>query len=216
MLSHETESGPITNETIGAIFVVRFSRPSQKNTLSTETLNALGATLKQLKISQSVLAVIFTGTGDVFASGADINELADLDPSHADQFSRTGQQLTAEIANLPQVTIAAVNGYCMGGGLDFALACDIRVASKSAVFAHPGAKLGVITGWGGTQRLPRLIGRSKAIELFSTAHKLSSEQALKAGLITHIADPVLDAAFAAANRSISTSSEILRSRLDSL
>jgi len=205
MLSPETESVPIAEEIVGSISIVRFSRPSQRNTLSTETLNALDATLDQLKTSQSVRAVIFTGTADAFASGADISELTRLDPSQAHEFSRRGQQLTGAIANLPQMTIAAINGFCMGGGLDFALACDIRIASRSAVFAHPGSKLGIITGWGGTQRLPRLIGKSKAIELFSTARRFSSNEALKAGLITEIADPVLEAAIAIANKSTSTS-----------
>jgi enoyl-CoA hydratase len=205
MLSPETESAPIAEETVGSISIVRFSRPSQRNTLSTETLTALDATLDGLKTSRSVRAVIFTGTADAFASGADISELTRLDPSQALEFSRRGQQLTGAIANLPQMTIAAINGFCMGGGLDFALACDIRIASRSAVFAHPGSKLGIITGWGGTQRLPRLIGKSKAIELFSTARRFSSDEALKAGLITEIADPVLEAAIAIANKSISTS-----------
>ena len=205
MLSPETESAPIFEEIIGSIIVVRFSRPSQKNTLSIETINALVATLSRLKNSSSLKAVIFTGTADAFASGADIQELAGLDSSQAHKFSRRGQQLTNEIANLDQVTIAAINGFCMGGGLDFALACDIRVASKSAVFAHPGSKLGIITGWGGTQRLPRLIGKSRALELFSTARRFSSEEALKAGLITKIADPVFEAAIEIANKSISTS-----------
>ena len=205
MLSPETESVPIAEEIVGSISIVRFSRPSQRNTLSTETLNALDATLDQLKTSQSVRAVIFTGTADAFASGADISELTRLDPSQAHEFSRRGQQLTGAIANLPQMTIAAINGFCMGGGLDFALACDIRIASRSAVFAHPGSKLGIITGWGGTQRLPRLVGKSKAIELFSSARRFSSDEALKAGLITEIADPVLEAAIAIANKSTSTS-----------
>jgi enoyl-CoA hydratase len=205
MLSPETESTLIAEEIVGSISIVRFSRPSQRNTLSTETLNALDATLDRLKTDQSVRAVVFTGTADAFASGADISELARLDPSQAHEFSRRGQQLTGAIANLPQMTIAAINGFCMGGGLDFALACDIRIASRSAVFAHPGSKLGIITGWGGTQRLPRLVGKSKAIELFSSARRFSSDEALKAGLITEIADPVLAAAIAIANRSISTS-----------
>ena len=205
MLSPETESAPVAEEIIGSISIVRFSRPSQRNTLSTETLNALAATVNRLKTSGSVHAVIFTGTADAFASGADISELARLNPSQAHEFSRRGQKLTGTLANLTQMTIAAINGFCMGGGLDFALACDIRIASRSAVFAHPGSKLGIITGWGGTQRLPRLIGKSKAIELFSTARRFSSDEALGAGLITEIADPVLEAAIAIATKSISTS-----------
>ena len=205
MLSPETESAPISEEIIGSIIVVRFSRPSQRNTFSTEMLNGLSATLDRVKTSPSLRAVIFTGTADAFASGANIKELVRLDASQAAEFSRRGQQLMDEIAKLDQMTIAAINGFCMGGALDFALACDIRIASKSAVFAHPGSKLGIITGWGGTQRLPRLVGKAKAIELFSTARRFSSDEALQAGLITRIADPVLTAAIVIAENYISTS-----------
>jgi enoyl-CoA hydratase/carnithine racemase len=110
------------------------------------------------------------------------------------RFSKFGQDLFQTIADARQLTIAAINGYCMGGGLDLALACDIRVASTSAVFSHPGARLGIITGWGGTQRLPRTIGRARALEFFVTARRLGSEEALSVGLITKIADPVLSCA----------------------
>jgi enoyl-CoA hydratase len=205
MLSPETDSAPICEEIIGSTIVVRFSRPSQRNTLSTETLNALAATLARLKLRSSLRVVIFTGTDDAFASGANIKEIARLDSSQAHEFSRRGQQLTNAIANLDQITIAAINGFCIGGGLDIALACDIRIASKSAVFAHPGATLGIITGWGGTQRLPRLIGKSKAIELFTTARRFSSEEALNAGLISDIADPVIEAAIKLADKAFTTS-----------
>ena len=109
-----------------------------------------------------------------------------------------GQELFQQIANARQVTIAAINGYCMGGALDLALACDIRLASANAVFAHPGARLGIITGWGGTQRLPRLIGKARALEFFATARRLSSQEALEIGLITQIHDPVLESARAMA------------------
>jgi enoyl-CoA hydratase len=92
------------------------------------------------------------------------------------------------------VTIAAINGYCMGGGLDFALACDVRVASKKAVFAHPGARLGIITGWGGTQRLPRVIGKARALEFFIMAQRLTSKTAQEIGLVSRVGDPVIDCA----------------------
>ena len=100
------------------------------------------------------------------------------------------------IADAPQLTIAAVNGYCMGGALDLALACRLRFASAGAVFAHPGARLGIITGWGGTQRLPRLVGDARALELFATARRLTSREAYEAGLVDQVCDPVLDYALA--------------------
>lgn len=148
--------------------------------------------------SASVEAIIFTGTDHVFASGADIRELTTLDSTSAMEFSKTGQQLFQTIASARQITVAAINGYCMGGALDLALACDIRLASANAVFAHPGARLGIITGWGGTQRLPRLIGKARALEFFATARRLSSQEALQIGLITQIHDPVLENARAMA------------------
>jgi enoyl-CoA hydratase len=205
MLNPGNEQLPIVEELVGSIGVLRFCLPAQKNALSTPTLNSLTESLTRFKDNSSLRVVIFTGTDDVFLSGADIRELSTLDVARAKTFSESGQGLTQTVADLPAVTIAAINGYCLGGGLDFALACDIRIASKSAVFAHPGSRLGIITGWGGTQRLPRLIGRTKAIELFSTAGRFSSDEALRFGLVTQIADPVLPAAMVLANELVSTS-----------
>lgn len=142
----------------------------------------------------NVEAIIFTGADDVFASGADIRELTTLDSTSALKFSKTGQELFQTIASARQITIAAINGYCIGGAIDLCLACDIRLASANAVFAHPGARLGIITGWGGTQRLPRLIGRARALEFFATARRLSSREALEIGLVSGICDPVLECA----------------------
>jgi enoyl-CoA hydratase len=166
------------------------------------TLQELGKVLSLLLPQDEIAAIVFTGTNDVFASGADIRELAQLDPSSALEFSRLGQDLFQSIAEARQVTIAAINGYCMGGALDLTLACDLRVASKTAVFSHPGGKLGIITGWGGTQRLPRIIGRGRALELFTTADRYSSEAALGMGLISRIADPVLECALEEARAAI--------------
>ena len=161
------DSPPIVTKLDCAIAVIRFNRPAQRNPLSISTLHDLESSLLALIPRDDVKVLIFTGTADVFASGADIRELAQLNSISALQFSQLGQRVFQRIADAPQVTIAAINGYCMGGALDLALACDIRVASRSAVFSHPGARLGIITGWGGTQRLPRIIGRARAIELFA-------------------------------------------------
>jgi len=197
----------ITEFYSGAIATLQFCRPVERNPLSEATLDSLAHSLAKIEKNSSLRVLILTGTDDVFLSGADIRELASLTPTEAAAFSRRGQELTQRISNLEAVTIAAVNGYCMGGGLDFALACDIRIASTNAVFAHPGARLGIITGWGGTQRLPRLIGRTKALELFTTARRLTSAEALEVGLVTQIADPVLEAAIDLGNRLLATSSK---------
>jgi enoyl-CoA hydratase len=105
------------------------------------------------------------------------------------------------IADARQLTIAAINGYCMGGAMDLALACDVRVASIDAIFAHPGAWLGIITGWGGTQRLPRLIQKGRALELFVTGRRITSAEALEVGLVSSVSDSPLDNAIARARES---------------
>lgn len=185
---------PIVEKISDSIAVVRFNRPAERNALSTPTLDKLDILVSNLISDHKLNSIIFTGTGNVFSSGADIRELATLDVNRARHFSSKGQRLFQRIAEAPQLTIAAINGYCMGGGLDLALACDIRVAASSAVFAHPGARLGIITGWGGTQRLPRVIGKARALEFFITAQRMTSKEAQEIGLISRIGDPVIDCA----------------------
>lgn len=179
----------------GAHAIVRLNRPGERNSLSLNTLEELDRTVSALVERKDITSLIFTGTDDVFASGANIRELAALSPESARAFAHLGQRLFQKIADAPQLTIAAINGYCMGGGLDLALACDLRCASSGAIFAHPGARRGIITGWGGTQRLPRLIGTARALEMFATARRLKSDEAYEFGLIHRIGDPVLDCAF---------------------
>ena len=181
-------------EAAPSILVVRLIRPTERNPLSISTLNDLSNSLPLWLARDDIAVVVFTGTEDVFASGANIRELTTLDRNAAKQFSELGQQLLNSIARARQKTIAAINGYCIGGGLDLALACDVRVASANARFAHPGARLGIITGWGGTQRLPRLIGKPRALEFFATAGTIDAPAALQIGLIDRIADPVLETA----------------------
>ena len=168
--------------------VVRFSRPEIRNPLSVAVLLELDAVLANVRDYERL---IFTGTNDVFASGADLREIAAVAPSEARGFALRGQELMSKITSLPQETVAAINGYCFGGALDLALACVRRVASPKATFAHPGASLGIITGWGGTQRLPRLVGTANALEMLFTAAPLNAERALEIGLIDQIAaDPL--------------------------
>jgi enoyl-CoA hydratase len=190
------DSPAIVTTRDGPIAIIRFNKPAQRNPLSIATLHDLERVLSELAVQDNTKALIFIGSDDVFASGANIRELAQLDPVSALKFSEPGQRVMQTIADATPLTIAAINGYCMGGALDLALACDIRVASSSAVFAHPGAKLGIITGWGGTQRLPRIIGRTRALEMFATARRITSKQALLAGLVTRVEDPVLACAIA--------------------
>ncbi len=129
-----------------------------------------------------------------FSTGADLHEIVRLDDPEAMEFSRTGQALMNAVDGFPAPVCAAVSSYCMGGGLDLALACDLRIAAPHALFGHRGAALGLITGWGGTQRLPRLIGKARALQMFTAAEKVSAAGALRIGLVHAIAvDPVREA-----------------------
>jgi enoyl-CoA hydratase len=193
-MTGEVTGRAVSLERRDAVAIVRLNRPQERNSLSRSTLAELDAVVSALELQADLSAIIFTGTGDVFASGANIKELSSLTPDGARAFAHLGQHLFQKIAGARPLTIAAVNGYCMGGGLDFALACKLRCASTDAIFAHPGARLGIITGWGGTQRLPRLIGLARALEMFTTARRVTSAEAYEFGLVTRIGDPVLDCA----------------------
>jgi enoyl-CoA hydratase len=182
--------------------VVRFTRPEIRNPLSVSVLAAIDRMINELSVETA--AIIFTGTGDVFASGADLREIADVAAEDAREFAERGQRLMNRVASLQQSTIAAINGYCFGGALDLALACNRRIASPSASFAHPGTGLGIITGWGGTQRLPRLIGQADAMEMFFTAGPIGAEHALGIGLIDEIADDALATSLAYSERETSS------------
>ncbi len=129
-----------------------------------------------------------------FSAGADLNEVTKLTGPEAYEFSAMGQTLMRDVAGYPAPVIAAIDGHCMGGGLDLALACHRRIAAPTAVFGHRGAVLGLITGWGGTQRLPRLVGKGRALELLVAAEKLTAQRALDIGMIDAIAqDPLAEA-----------------------
>ena len=192
---------PLLTTILDSTAIITFNRPESRNSLSTPILLELDNLLTTLLNQSALKTLIFTGVENTFLSGADISELARLDSVGARQFSVLGQKLFQRLGDARVLTIAAINGYCMGGGLDFALACDIRVASSTAVFAHPGARLGIITGWGGTQRLSRLIGKPRAIEFFVTARRLSSYEAKDIGLVTGVFDHVIDEAIALATKS---------------
>lgn len=138
--------------------------------------------------------LIITGDTRFFSAGADLQEIAALGGPEALRFALLGQELMDSIARFPAPTVAAIHGYCMGGGLDLALACSRRIAGPHAVFGHRGAALGLITGWGGTQRLPRIVGKARALEMFIAAEKLNAATALAFGLVEAVVDDPLAAA----------------------
>lgn len=179
---------------IDTAMVVTFTRLEIRNPLSVAVVEELYSLFDEAGADISIDRIILTGTETVFASGADLREIAGLTRDDAPDFARRGQALMEKIASSRYKTIAAINGFCFGGALDLVLACSTRIACPSSQFAHPGANLGIITGWGGTQRLPRLVGRGIALEMFFTAAPISAENALKIGLIDEIADEPLTAA----------------------
>lgn len=177
--------------------ILRLTSADQTNKLSMACVRALLECAQSLRAeaeSNRIRRLIITGSDRFFSAGADLNEIAQLTGPQAFEFSRAGQSLMQNIDTFPVPVIAAVSGYCMGGGLDLALACDYRVAAPNAIFGHRGASLGLITGWGGTQRLPRLIGKSRALQMFLLAEKVHAQEALRIGLADVVEfDPVRQA-----------------------
>lgn len=167
---------------------IRLNRAAQLNSLSRATLHELSALLSRLHRDSRLRAIIVTGSENVFSVGADLNEVAQLDAATAEEFSRLGQQIFSQLRNSSLLTIAAIDGHCIGGGLDLALSCARRVATPRATFQHPGARRGIITGWSGTALLPRLVGRGPALRLLLTAERVSATQALAVGLIDEVCE----------------------------
>ena len=157
------------------------------NRLTAQKVLALTQTLRTMAAQLPVRPLVITGV-PAFSAGADLQEISELNGPSALAFAKMGQALMLEIADYPAAVCAAIHGYCMGGGLDLALACRHRIASPHAVFGHRGAALGLIMGWGGTQRLPRLVGKGRALQMFVAAEKLHAPEALRIGLIDAVAD----------------------------
>jgi enoyl-CoA hydratase/carnithine racemase len=172
--------------------ILRLRSPDQTNRLTRACVFALTEAIHDL--ARTPQPLILTGNEKFFSAGADLNEIAALTAASAFEFSRMGQALMSTVAGFPAPVCAAIYGYCMGGRLDLALACQRRIAAPNAIFGHRGASVGLITGWGGTQLLPRLIGKGRALQMFLTAEKLHATEALQIGLIDAIAtDPVAEA-----------------------
>lgn len=170
--------------------VLRLVSDDGMNRLTRARVLALTAAVEELA-AQPPARLVIAGNARFFSAGADLNEIAALTGAEAFRFAQMGQRLMTAIASFPAPTIAVVQGYCMGGGLDLALACDRRIASAHAMFGHRGAALGLITGWAGTQRLPRIVGKARALQMFLAAEKLHAPQALQAGLVDAIVEDPL-------------------------
>jgi enoyl-CoA hydratase len=174
-------------ETKDGVAVVTVNRPDKLNALSDRTMEELGRAFDALAGDEAVRGVILTGAGEkAFVAGADIGELATQTPVEGRERSIRGQRVLDRIAGLGKPVIAAVNGFALGGGCELALACHVRVASEGARMGTPEVKLGIMCGYGGTQRLPRLVGKGRALEMLLTGEMVDAQEALRIGLVNRV------------------------------
>ncbi len=170
---------------------ITINRPDKLNALNRRTIGELDRAVEEAAGDDSVRAVVLTGAGDkAFVAGADIAELNTLGPEEAKEFALRGQAVFTRLERLAKPVVAAVNGYALGGGCELAMACHLRVASSNAVFGQPEVKLGLIPGYAGTQRLPRLVGKGRALELLMTGRNVPAEEAERIGLVNRVVEPV--------------------------
>jgi enoyl-CoA hydratase len=206
-------------ETQDRLAVVTIDRPSALNALNMQVLGELLAVLDRIESDPRVGAVILTGGGNrSFVAGADIAEMRGMDPAAARDFSGRGQHVCGRLEALSKPVIAAVNGFCLGGGCELALACHLRVAARSARFGQPEVKLGLIPGFGGTVRLARLVGRGAALELLLTGEMISAEEAWRIGLVNRLVEDqeLLPACRALAAEILERSPAAVRSALEAV
>ena len=174
----------------GHIATITINKPQVLNALSTEVLTDLNHALDEVEKAENIYAVIITGAGEKsFVAGADISEMKDKNKAQAAEYGAFGNKVFLRIENFPCPVIAAVNGFALGGGCELAMACDIRIASETARFAQPETGLGITPGFGGTQRLARLVGAGRAKELIYTCRTIKAEEALAIGLVNKVTKP---------------------------
>ncbi|MBK5283940.1 MAG: enoyl-CoA hydratase/isomerase family protein, partial [Bacteroidia bacterium] len=175
----------------GGIQIITINRPEKLNALNRATLSELNAAMDNAIAATEIFGIIISGSGEkAFVAGADISEFSGLSVEDGKKFSAYGQNVFKKIEISSKPVIAAVNGFALGGGCELAMACHLRIASDNAKFGQPEVKLGLIPGYGGTQRLIQLIGKTKAFELLMTADIINAEQALQFGLVNYITTPI--------------------------
>jgi len=171
----------------GGVALVTINRPAKLNALSAAVIAELRDAFEQIARERTIRAAILTGAGEkAFVAGADIAELAALSPVEARAYAQRGQQTFRLLETIPKPSVAAVNGYALGGGLELAMACTVRFASENARLGQPEVKLGIIPGYGGTQRLPRLVGRGRALELLLSGEPVTAAEAHRIGLVNAV------------------------------
>lgn len=173
------------------IFTITVNRPDKLNALNNKTLQEIRTAIQKAYDEDDIRGVIITGQGEkAFVAGADIKEISELTDLNARKFAESGQEIFMLIENCPKPVIAAVNGFALGGGCELAMACHIRIASDNAKFGLPEVNLGIIPGFGGTQRLTQHVGKGKAFEMMMTGDMISAAEAAKLGLVNHVVSPV--------------------------
>jgi enoyl-CoA hydratase len=201
------------------IAIVTINRPDKLNALNDRTMEELEAAFDGLRADPSVRGVLLTGSGEkAFVAGADITELATQSPLDGKERSIRGQRVLDKIENLGKPVVAAVNGFALGGGCELALACHVRVASENAKLGTPEVKLGIMCGYAGTQRLPRLVGKGRALEILLTAEMVDAQEALRIGLVNRVfpKDKLLAEAEALLRRMIANGPVSLRLTLEAV
>lgn len=187
----------------GNLAFITVSRPKALNALNLETLTELNEVINILKQDQDIYCVLINGTGEkAFVAGADISQMKDMNESEARIFGETGNKIFKDLENLPMPTIAAINGYALGGGCELAMCCDIRIAATNAAFGQPEVSLGIIPGFGGTQRLSKIVGIAKAKEMIYTGAIIKAQEALEIGLVNKLVpvESLMEEAIAMANK----------------
>jgi len=172
--------------TIDSVALLAFSPGDGYPRLTRAVLGELGDLLTTTQRAGLFRGVVIAANEESFATGAELEEIAPLAGIAAQEFARLGQKLYDQIERFPLPVVAAIRGYCLGGGLDLVLACHARVATYDASFGHPGVALGLLTGWGGTQRLPRLVGKAQALQILLTGERIPATQALTMGLVDEL------------------------------
>lgn len=192
----------VSYEVRGHVAVLTINRPEALNALNTAVLEDLVAAVSRAEADSAVYVIILTGAGKAFVAGADISQMKDFSAMEAKSFADNANALFCKIESMSKPWIAVVNGYALGGGCELAMACDIRLAGSKAKFGQPEVGLGITPGFGGTQRLPRIVGTSKAKELILTAETIGAEEALRIGLVSKVVpdDTLMDTAMEMANK----------------
>ena len=209
----------IKTETRDRILYVTIDRPKVLNALNAKTVEEIGRAFSEARDDDAIRCVILTGAGEkAFVAGADINELATMTPLIGKQVSEKGQNVFLEIERFPKPVIAAINGFALGGGCELALACHIRIASEKAQIGLPEVTLGIIPGYGGTQRMARLLGKGKAFELVCSGDRIGAAEAEKIGLVNKVvpADQLMSAAEEMAKKIAARSPVAVRAAIEAI